>query len=328
MNDWSQILLGNLAGWVQKIFGRGYYPEEVVQLHGGAQKVVYMIRCSNGFRLILYIWDLRMNYFRVELEQMEQSEPISGYGGKQFQSVNAFLRKLEVRTPELYHFEPRAIESEADFAFVEYIEGKEASDFFQADPEIQDQVFEPLAEMLERMHQQTRAHWGKLNEPVPVASYGCHIPMVAGAKRQLEYLSLHVSEFRKNHDRFDQLIEDLAVKIVARSCYSFIHAELGSNHVLVDSQLRPWLIDIEGALFFDPEYEHSFMKFRFDNYERYMKNCQLDPNRMAFYKLYHHISYSAGPHRLLQRGYPDVEIVEQIMAFNMKTALRILEFSC
>ncbi|WMT40946.1 hypothetical protein RE628_28400 [Paenibacillus sp. D2_2] len=137
-------------------------------------------------------------------------------------------------------------------------------------------------------------------------------------------MSANVSEFRKHHDKFIQVIEALAAKIGARSCYSFIHAELGPNHVLVDNQLRPWLIDIEGALFFDPEYEHSFMEFRFDNYRRYLKNTQLDPHRMAFYKLYHHISYSAGPHRLLQREYPDAELVKQIMSFNTQSAFRIL----
>ncbi|AZS14335.1 phosphotransferase [Paenibacillus lutimineralis] len=325
MDDWSHLLQGKLRVWVEHIFGRGYYPEEAVQLRGGAQKVVYKVRCSNGFYFILYIWDLRMNYFREELEQEEQSESISGFGGKQFQTVNAYLSKLQVRTPEIYHFEPGELEGKADFAFVEYIEGKEASDFFQAAPEIQDQVFESLSGMLYRMHQQTRAYWGKLHEPIPDEPSGCHLPMLAKVNRQLEYLSAYVPEFRNHHDNFVQVIDDLAAKIETRSCYSFIHAELGPNHVLIDNQLRPWLIDIEGALFFDPEYEHSFMEFRFDNYGRYLKNSRLDPNRMTFYKLYHHISFSAGPHRLLQRGYPDAEIVKQIMVFNTQSAFRILE---
>ncbi|MEO3948052.1 hypothetical protein [Gorillibacterium sp. CAU 1737] len=105
MDGWSHLLEGKLGGWVEKIFGRGYHPEEAVQLRGGAQKVVYLVRCSNGFRFILYVWDLQLNYFREELEQEERSEPI-GYGGKPFQTVNACLRDLQVRTPELYHFEP------------------------------------------------------------------------------------------------------------------------------------------------------------------------------------------------------------------------------
>ncbi|MNP84703.1 hypothetical protein D3C76_1841220 [compost metagenome] len=66
------------------------------------------------------------------------------------------------------------------------------------------------------------------------------------------------------------------------------------------------------------------MEFRFSNYSRYLKHSQLDPNRMVFYKLYHHIAYSAGPHRLLQRGYPEAELVKQIMEYNTQSALRIL----
>lgn len=326
MESWGHLLQGNLGVWVEHIFGRGYHPVEAVQMRGGAQKVVYLVRCSNGFRFILYVWDLRMNYFREELEREEQSAPISGFGGEQFHAANVFLRKLQVRTPEIYHFEPSGYKSEMEFAFVEYIEGKEASDFYQSNPEIQDQVFEPLAEMLNRMHEQTREQWGKIHDPIPVpkSSFGCHLPMVTSANKELEYLSKHVSEFRDHHDKFVQLLDALAAKIGARSHYSFIHAELGPNHVLVDSQLRPWLIDIDGALYFDPEYEHSFMEFRFENYGRYLKHSRLDPNRMAFYKLYHHISYSAGPHRLLQRGYPEAELVRQIMEYNTRSAYRIL----
>ncbi|WP_379137884.1 phosphotransferase [Paenibacillus sp. sgz500958] len=323
MDGWSHLLQGRLGIWAEQIFGKGYPPEEAVQLRGGAQKVVYQVRCSNGFRFILYIWDVRLNYFRQELER-DEAKTVSGFGGLQFQTVNALLRKLHIRTPELYHFEPGGLKGEADFAFVEYIEGKEASEFFHADLAIQDQIFEPLSGMLNQMHQQTREHWGALHEPVPQVQSGCHFPMLAEAYRQLEYLAENLSEYRNHHDRFVQVIEALAARIVERPYYSFIHAELGPNHVLVDNQLRPWLIDIDGALFFDPEYEHSFLEFRFDNYGRYLKHTHLDPHRMAFYKLYHHISYSAGPHRLLQRGFPEAELVKEIMAFNTQSALRVI----
>ncbi|SET05938.1 phosphotransferase [Paenibacillus sp. NFR01] len=324
MEDWRHLLEGRLEDWTERVFGQGYHPEEAKAVSGGAQKLVYQIRCSNGFRFMLYVWDMRLNYFREELEQEEAPGPISGYGGKKFQTVNAYLRKLQVGTPELYHFEAGSRPEEADFAFVEYIDGKEASDFFQADPGIQDQVFGPLAEMLTRMHEQTCAEWGPLDEPPSRPATGCHWPMLTHACRQLEYLSAYRTEFRNHRQGFVHILKDYASKIVPRSSYSFIHAELGPNHVLVDERLRPWLIDIEGALFFDAEYEHSFMEFRFDNYGPYFKNGRLDPVRMAFYKLYHHISYSAGAHRLLQRGYPDAEAIKDILEYNSRRALRML----
>ncbi|WP_339818597.1 phosphotransferase [Paenibacillus sp. FSL R7-0216] len=324
MNDMNDLLQGKLGDWTERIFGTGYRPEEANQMHGGAQKAVYTVRCSNGFRFVLYVWDVRMNYFREELEQKEAAEAISGYGGEPFRTVNEFMEKLQVRTPKLYHFESGATTGDADFAFVEYVDGREASDFFQADAKIQGRIFEPLADMLNRLHRQTRTYWGKLQEPLAQSASGCHLPMLAQARRELAYLAENVPVFRNRHDRFVEVIEGLAGKIQPRPTYSFIHAELGPNHVLVDRELRPWFIDIEGALFFDPEYEHSFMEFRFDNYDQYLKTGGLDPHRMAFYKLYHHISYSAAPYRLLQRGFPDAETVKEIMEFNVQSALHFI----
>lgn len=47
-------------------------------------------------------------------------------------------------------------------------------------------------------------------------------------------------------------------------------------------------------MYYDTEYEHSFMEFRFGDAYSYLKNDRLDRNRMLFYKLYHHISCTAG----------------------------------
>ena len=51
--------------------------------------------------------------------------------------------------------------------------------------------------------------------------------------------------------------------IIPRKKYSFIHYELGPNHVLADKEDNIYLIDIDGMKFFDLEFEHSFLKFRF-----------------------------------------------------------------
>lgn len=324
MEEWSRLLQGELGNWVEQVFGGDYHPEEAVQMHGGAQKVVYLIRCSNGFRFILYVWDLQSNYFREEIERQEPDKPISGYGGKQFQAAHDCLRQLQVPTPELYHFEAAGLRCKDEFAFVEYIEGAEASEFFQAESKIQGQIFESLADMLNRMHRHTRGQWGTVYDPMPEAPAGCHGPLLAEIVKEVDYLSLHVAEFHRLRDKMDAVLADMVARIAPRSSYGFIHAELGPNHVLVDHKLQPYLIDIDGARFFDVEYEHSFMEFRFDNYERYLRQEHLDRNRMVFYKLCHHISYSAGPHRLLQRGYPDGELVKQIMNSNTQKALRMV----
>jgi hypothetical protein len=47
------------------------------------------------------------------------------------------------------------------------------------------------------------------------------------------------------------------------STLGFIHGELGPDHILVNESLTPFLIDIEWAMFFDIEHEHSFLELRF-----------------------------------------------------------------
>lgn len=53
--------------------------------------------------------------------------------------------------------------------------------------------------------------------------------------------------------------------------YSFIHYELGPNHVMVDENNVTYLIDIEGAKFFDVEMEYSFLQMRFGQNYYYLK---------------------------------------------------------
>ena len=56
------------------------------------------------------------------------------------------------------------------------------------------------------------------------------------------------------------MLHELESRIDSRKRYGFIHGELGPDHVLVTDRLEPYLIDIEGAQFFDIEHEHTFLE--------------------------------------------------------------------
>lgn len=84
------------------------------------------------------------------------------------------------------------------------------------------------------------------------------------------------------------------------------------------------MIDIEGAMFYDIEYEHSFLELRFGEHYRYLKNENLDRNRMLFYKLYHHISCTAGGLKLLHRGHPNKKLAKEIADYNYRSALKFI----
>ncbi|WP_438267919.1 hypothetical protein [Kitasatospora purpeofusca] len=60
-----------------------------------------------------------------------------------------------------------------------------------------------------------------------------------------------------------------------------MHGELGPDHVLVDAAGEPVLIDIEGLMHFDVEWEHVFLRIRFgDQYPSLGGADGLDRHRL------------------------------------------------
>jgi hypothetical protein len=61
-------------------------------------------------------------------------------------------------------------------------------------------------------------------------------------------------------DDLQERLRGLAAAIHPRSDHRLIHGELGPDHVLVDARGRPVMIDIEGLMYFDVEWEHVFLR--------------------------------------------------------------------
>lgn len=103
-----------------------------------------------------------------------------------------------------------------------------------------------------------------------------------------------------------------------------MHGELGPDHVRFDVAGEPVLIDIEGVMYFDVEWEHVFLRIRFapDDYRR-LAVADLDEDRLAFYMLAQRLSLTAGPLRLLDGPFPDRARMQWIAEFNLARALEI-----
>jgi hypothetical protein len=87
-----------------------------------------------------------------------------------------------------------------------------------------------------------------------------------------------------------------------------VHGELGPDHVLLDDDGRPVLIDIEGLTFFDVEWEHAFLRIRFEPaLYRLLEPAEPDEARVSFYLLAQRISLIEGPLRIADTDYPDRE---------------------
>jgi hypothetical protein len=145
----------DLQEYVRKVFGTGYLVSNVSNMHGGAQKVVYKIKCSNGFSCVLYVWDLAMNYFQEEIESEGVNQ--QSYGGDLFALNNKYLTQLGIQTPALYDLNKSRNRYPFDYALVEYVDGPKAEVYFHhSDPRVQDKVFQRVGDMLSSMHSNER----------------------------------------------------------------------------------------------------------------------------------------------------------------------------
>lgn len=292
-------------------------------MHGGAQKVVYKVDCSNGFSCVLYVWDLTMNYFQEEIE--DDISNVQSFGSNLFELNNKFLIEHSIRTPALYDLNKERNRYTFDYALVEYIAGQEAEAYFNhTDSRVKDNVFQQLGDMITRMHANQRNVYGKLQH-CENSRRPCHLIQLENAKLQLAYASQHIEGIRVNQTKLLDTLYELESRIEPREQYGFIHGELGPNHVLVTDELEPYLIDVEGAEFYDIEHEHSFLEFRFGDFYRYLKNDHLDLNRMLFYKYHHHISLVSAGLKLLHRGYPDQQTAQDITDYNYRCAMQFIE---
>jgi hypothetical protein len=134
------------------------------------------------------------------------------------------------------------------------------------------------------------------------------VPAIAEARRRLE-------------DR----MRALAAVVGPRSEYALIHGELGPDHVLLDDRGRPVVVDIEGAMYFDVEWEHAFLRLRFGRDYRLLAMKGLDQQRMSLYALALDLSLIEGPLRLLDGGYPDREPMLAIVGWAVDRALAAVD---
>src|ERR1700675_2512513 len=95
------------------------------------------------------------------------------------------------------------------------------------------------------------------------------------------------------------VLGELAAAVRPRAEYSVVHGELGLDHVLVDADGSPVLIDIEDLMYFDVEWEHVHMQVRLGrDWARTVGVHDLDEDRLALYMLSQRLFLVAGPMRL------------------------------
>ncbi|MEU4232279.1 phosphotransferase [Nonomuraea sp. NPDC026600] len=313
-----------LTGVVRAALGAEHRLVDVLRLRGGTKKGVYRLVLDDGSTAIAYIWDAAENYW-PGLQVEDHADPFSPASGLElFEAAHRRLDAAGVRVPRI-HLADRGRELyPADVAVVEDMPGGTLEALLQRDPAAAEPVMARLAEMLEVM----RAHAGPGFGKVALVDGGgistgrsCEQLVFERALVDLEEGAVRDARLAAARDRLEGVLRELAAGVRPRSAHALVHGELGPDHVLVDSAGWPVLIDIEGLMYFDIEWEHAFLRLRFGADYGRLSWDGLDERRMSFYTLAMRLSLVAGPLRLIEGDFPGREAMRGIAEHNLQQAL-------
>ncbi|MGW2108973.1 phosphotransferase family protein [Streptomyces sp. NPDC001948] len=318
-----------LSELVRDALGAGRRVVSVDRLRGGSQKGVYRARLDGPRTesVIVYSWAEDENYWPStgEADPVDPFAPASGL--VQFLAAQRTLHGLGVRVPRVLLADDSRRRIPADVAVIEDVSGGTLEAFFETAPARAAGALGGLAEMLGVMHRDRSRNYGR----VDLQEHGHCASEIPCEQRVLDRALGHLKEAAGRdgsiaaaesalHDRLEQL----AQRVSPRQEYGLIHGELGPDHVMVDADGRPVLIDIEGLMHFDIEWEHVFLRLRF--HERYaaLSRSDLDPRRLDLYMLAMRLSLVAGPLRLLDGDFPGRAFMQAVAVHNAKEALALL----
>jgi aminoglycoside phosphotransferase (APT) family kinase protein len=273
------------------------------------------------------VWDASENYWpaRPDGADPEVPDPFADASGFElFEQNSALLARLGVRSPRIVLADAGGTLHPAPFAVVEDVRGGSLESLLVRDPPAGDQALTLLAETLAVLHAERHPGFGK---PADLAAYGlprnrtCEQVVLDRALRQLVEGAARVERMAQARRQLEATLHRLAGSVELRAEHSLIHGELGPDHVLIDDDGRPVIIDIEGLMFFDVEWEHAFLELRFHEHYRTLRAPGLDPRRLQLYRLALHLSLVAGPLRLLDGDFPHREVMQQIVDWNVERSL-------
>jgi aminoglycoside phosphotransferase (APT) family kinase protein len=237
-------------------------------------------------------------------------------------AAHELMHSAGVRVPRLHHADPGSAEV-APFVVVEDLPRGSLEELLATDPEEGTRATRALADELAALHAVRREQLGRIADP-STATSGAAI-MLGRTLRDISEACRRVDELAPVHDELVALAHELAAAVSPRTDHRLVHAELGPDHVFLAEDGAPVLIDIEGAMFFDLELEHVFLRLRFGDAYRWLARNDLDDARMALYQLAMHVSLVAGPLRLLDGDFPHREGILDIVRWNVQHTLDLLQ---
>ncbi|MGV9350482.1 phosphotransferase [Streptomyces spiralis] len=318
-----------LSGIVHEALGTGVHVVGVDRLRGGSKKGVYRVHVdgSRPTSVIIYSWAEAENFWPTT-EGSDAADPFAPASGLvPFLAAQRRLDGLGVRVPGVLLADDGRRRYPVDVAVVEDVAGGTLEALLKKDPARASGALSELAAMLDVMHQQRSQQYGR----VDVLERGDEASGVSCEQLVFERALGDLAEAAERDPRIGSAaaplhdrLQELATRVAPRTEHGLIHGELGPDHVLVDASGHPVLIDIEGLMFFDVEWEHVFLQLRFGEQYPALSRPGLDPARLDLFMLAMRLSLVAGPLRLLDGDFPHRAPMQEIADHNAKEALALL----
>jgi Phosphotransferase enzyme family len=305
---------------------------DVARLRGGTKKGVYRLLLDDDSSAIAYVWADAENYWPAAsaVTPVERfDDPFSHASGLAlFAGACAELEAAGVRTPTVYLADHSGRYFPADVAVVEDVPGSDLLGLLEQHSPRATDVVEGLAGSLDAMYQRLAPHYGKVAFVRGGGiSFGrsCEQVVLERALADLQEAAGREPRIARSESRLAALLGELAAQVPTRAEYRLVHGELGPEHVLYDGSASPALIDVEGLMYFDIEWEHVFLRLRYGSYYQRLARTDLDERRMSLYELAMHLSLVAGPLRILDGDFPDRAEMLEIADYNTRATLARLE---
>jgi hypothetical protein len=311
------VLAGPWEQWLRRSIGSSPVAG-AERLAGGSKKGVYRIRMDDGSSVVLYSWDGSENYW-PEAEPDPANPFADASGAALFRDGYDALRGLDVPVPQLLAFDDDPADLPFAAAVVEDITGGSLEAALARAPDRSAVALGRLAEALERLHSSRRDDIGKLSHPVPGQS--CELVATQRARRHLDAAAQQLPELAAEQPALVAVLDRLLGAVPPRRDHRLIHGEIGPDHVLLDHAGQPYLIDIEGLMYFDVEWEHAFLRLRLREHYEPLRVDGLDESRLRLYTLCLHLSLVAGPLLLLGGSHPEQQEFDSIMRSHLAAVL-------
>ncbi|UUS33911.1 MULTISPECIES: phosphotransferase family protein [Streptomyces] len=318
-----------LSGIVREALGAGVHVVGMDRLRGGSKKGVYRVHVDGprAASVIVYSWAEAENFWSAA-EGINAAHPFAPASGLvPFLAAQRRLARLGVRVPEVLLTDDSRRCYPADVAVVEDVAGGTLETLLETEPARAPDALSELAAMLDVMYQQHSQQYGRvdvLERGDKASGVSCEQLVLECALGDLAEATERDRRIRPASVLLHDRLQELAARVSPRSRHGLIHGELGPDHVLVDASGHPVLIDIEGLMFFDVEWEHVFLQLRFGEHYPALSRPGLDPARLDLFMLAMCLSLVAGPLRLLDGDFPHRALMQRIAEHNAHEALALL----